>query len=93
MCNNDKRINNFNNKCSDGTHCNCRRELKRYYENKDKISNQQKLYYEKSREKIMLQIQNKKYIQFKDLVRSFVELDDRLKLMDEKFAINDSGNN
>ena len=62
MCNFEKHINNFYNKCSDGTDCNRTRELKRYYENKDKISNQQKLYYEKSRDKIMLQIQNKNYI-------------------------------
>ena len=39
QCKIDKHINNFYKKY---TECKCRRGLKRYYENKDEISNQQK---------------------------------------------------
>ena len=50
MCNKEKDINNFYKKYSEGRDCNRTRRLKRYYENKEKISNQQKTYYEKNRE-------------------------------------------
>ena len=46
ICNIEKDINNFYRNDSESTECNCARVLKRYYENKDKISNQQKIYYE-----------------------------------------------
>ena len=45
ICNNEKDINNFYKKYSECIDCNRARGLKRYYENKDKISNQQKVYY------------------------------------------------
>ena len=51
MCNMEKNINNFYKRYSKCKDCNRTRGLKRYYENKVKISNQQKLYYEKNREK------------------------------------------
>ena len=47
MCNTEKHINNFYKKYSECRDCNRARGLKRYNENKDKISNQQKIYYEK----------------------------------------------
>ena len=50
-CNIEKDINNFYKKYSRCIDCNGKRGLKRYYENKDKISNQQKIYNEKNREK------------------------------------------
>ena len=81
---------NIQNACRD---CNRARGLKRYYENKDKISNQQKIYYEKNRDRILLQKQNNRSIQFRDLVVSYVELENRLKLTEEKLKnllINDS---
>ena len=93
MCNIEKYINNFykkNSKCRD---CNRIRGRKRYYENKDKISNQQKIYYEKNRDRILLQKQNNRSIQFRDLVISYVELENRLKATEEKLknlSINDS---
>ena len=49
MCNIEKHINNFCEKYSECRDCNRTIGLKRYYENKDKISNQQKVYYEKNR--------------------------------------------
>ena len=79
ICNIEKDINNFYKKYTECIDCNRARGLKRYYENKDKISNQQKVYYEKNREKILLQKQNNRSIQFRDLVISYVELENRLK--------------
>ena len=46
----------------------------------------------KKREKL-LQKQSNSYINFKELVRSYVDLENRLKAMDEKFTKNDSKNN
>ena len=43
-----------------------------------------KIYFEKKREKIFLQKQNNRSIQFRDLVISFVELENRLKSLQEK---------
>ena len=51
----EKHINNFYKKFSDCKDCNRTKWLKRYYENKDKISNQQNIYYEKIRDKNILQ--------------------------------------
>ena len=45
---------------------------------------QQKLYYEKNRERILLQKQNNRSIQFRDLVISYIELENRLKTLEEK---------
>ena len=84
MCNIEKHFKNFYKKNTECIDCNRARGLKRYYENKDKISNQQKVYYEKSREKILLQKQNNRRIQFRDLVISYVELENRLKATEEK---------
>ena len=51
MYNIEKHINSFYRKYSECRDCNRARTLNRYYENKDKISNQQQTYYEKNREK------------------------------------------
>ena len=90
MCNIEKQINNFYTKFSECRDCNRARVLKRYYKNKDKISNQQKIYYEKNREKILLQKQNNRSIQIRDLVIFYVELKNKLKVLEEKLKINDS---
>ena len=93
MCKIEKHINNFYKKYSECRDCNRARGLKRYYENKDKISNQQKIYYEKNRDRILLQKQNNRSIHFRDLVISYVELENRLKATEEKLknlSINDS---
>ena len=49
VCNIEKSIDNFYNKYRECKQCNIRRNMNRYYENKDKLSNQRKLYYEKNR--------------------------------------------
>ena len=90
VCNIEKDINKVYKKYSGCIDCNRRRGLKRYYENKDKISNQQKIYYEKNREKVLLQKQNNRGVQFRDLVISYVELEHRLKALKEKLEINDT---
>ena len=93
ICNIEKDINNFYKKYSESRDCNRTRGLKRYYENKEKISTQQKIYYQKNREKILLQKQNNRGLQFRDLVIYYVELENRLKAMEEKIknlSINDS---
>ena len=84
ICNTDKDSNNFYKRYTECKDCNRTRGLKHYYDNKDKISSQQKIYYEKNREKILLQKQNNRSIQFRDLVISYVELENRLKIMEEK---------
>ena len=84
MCNIEKHTNNFYKKYTECIDCNRARGLRRYYKNKDEISNQQKVYYEKNREKILLQKQNNRCIQFRDLVISYVELENRLKATEEK---------
>ena len=45
----EKHNNNVYKKYSEIRDCNRGRGLKRYYENKDKISNQQKIFYEKKK--------------------------------------------
>ena len=87
QCNIEKHINNFYKKYSECIDCNRARGLKRYYENKDKISNQQKAYYENNRERILLQKQNNRSIQFRDLVVSYVELENRIKSLEEKLNV------
>ena len=84
ICNIEKHINNFYKKYPECIDCNRARGLKRYYENKDRISNQQKIYYEKNREKILLQKQNNRSIQIRDLIVSYIELENRLKALEEK---------
>ena len=57
VCNIEKSIDNFYNKYRDCKQCNIKRSIRRYYGNRDKISMQQKIYYEKIRDKL-LQKQN-----------------------------------
>ena len=87
ICNIEKNINNFYKRYTKCIDCNRARGLKRYYENKDKISNQQKIHYEKNTEKILLQKGNNRSIQFRDLVISYIELENRLKALEEKILI------
>ena len=77
ICNIEKDINNFYKKYSECIDCNRTRGLKRYYENKDNKSNQQKIYYEK----IIT------CIQFRDLVIYYIELGNRLKALEEKLLL------
>ena len=92
ICNTKKSFDKFHNEYRDCKQCNNKRSLKRYHENKGKKRNQQKIYYEKNREK-NLPKQNIRYTKFKEILRFYVELEYRLEIMEEKFTINDSENN
>ena len=65
VCNAEKSIDDFYNKYRECKQCKIQRNMKRYYENKDKLSNQRKLYYEKNRcvllAKSKLKQQNRKF--------------------------------
>ena len=65
VCNIGKSIDNFCNKYRECKQCNIKRSMKRYFENKDKILNQRKLYYEKNRDVLLakseLNQQNRNY--------------------------------
>ena len=87
-CDIEKWSEDFYNKHTECKICNSNRSLKRYFKNEDKISNQKKLYYEKDREKI-LRRQNNRYKNFKELLRSYAELEKRLKTMEEDFKMKD----
>ena len=69
MCKIEKDINYFHKRHTKCKGCNRTRRLKGYYDNKDEISFQQKLiFYERNRDRKLLQIQNDRCIQFKDLI-------------------------
>ena len=93
VCNNEKHISNFYKKYSECKDCNIKRGVKRYYDNKDKTSIQQKIFFEKNRDKI-LQKQNdyryKRNTDFKEIHRSYVEVQNKLKASEEKVKINDT---
>ena len=83
----EKHINSFYKKYSECKACNIKRGVKRYHNNKDKISNQQKIYYEKNRDKLLQKqndYRNKRNTEFKDLVKSYTELQNKLKTLEEK---------
>ena len=87
VCKIEKHINNFYKKYSECKVCNIKRGVKRYHNNKDKISNQQKIYYEKNRDRLLQKqndYRNKRNTEFKDLVKSYAELQIKLKSLEEK---------
>ena len=78
QCNIEKHINNFYKKYSECKDCNIKRGVKRYYDNKDKISMQQKIYYEKIeinfyRNKMINDYSKKGSTDYNELQRSYVE--------------------
>ena len=86
MCNIEKHINNFYKKHSECKACNIKRGAKRYYNTKDKISNQQKIYYEKNRDKLLQKLndyRNKRNTEFKELVRSYAGLQNKVKALEK----------
>ena len=79
MCGLEKYINSFYKKNSEYKDCNRARGLERYYDNKIEKSNQQELYYEKDTKEELLQEKNNRCKQIKELVISYVELENKLK--------------
>ena len=78
VCNTEKSFDIFYNKYRECKQFNIKRSLKRYYENNDKISSQRKIHCEKNRDKL-LQKQNNRYLNFKELQRPYVKLQNRKK--------------
>ena len=80
VCNIEKSIDSSYNKYREGKPCNIIRSTRRYYENKDKISNQHEIYYEKNRDillaksKIYQQNRKSHTQQIKDLNNKIEEL-------------------
>ena len=71
-------------KCKD---CNIKRGVKSYYDKKDEISIQQKIYYEKDTDKLLQKQndhRNKRNTEFKELLKSYVELQNKFKALEEK---------
>ena len=88
-CNIEKNIEGFYNKYTYCKSCKSCRSLKRYYENKDNLSSQRKLYYERKRNKL-IQKQKSRYTNYKELHRSYIEIQDKYKKLEENFKLNDS---
>ena len=87
VCKIEKHISNFYKKYSECKACNIKRGVERYYNNKDKISKQQKIYYERNRDKLLEKQNNyrmRRNTEFKDLVKSYAELQNKLKALEEK---------
>ena len=53
VCNIEISFDNFCNKYRECKQCIIKRSMKGYYENKDKLSNQRKLYFEKNRDMLL----------------------------------------
>ena len=90
VCNIEKSIDNYYNKYRECKQCNIKRSMKRSNENKDKLSNQRKLYYEKNREMLLAKSriyqQNRiSYTQqIKDLKNKIEELTQTLEMLNLK---------
>ena len=67
QCKTEKHINSSYNKYTERKECTCKRGLKHFYENKDKISKQQKTYCAQKRNKL-IQKQNNRYINLNELL-------------------------
>ena len=87
VCNIERSIDNYYNKYRECKQCNIKRSMKRYNENKEKISNQQKLYYEKNKDILLArskiyQQKRKPYTQqIKDLNDKIAELTQTIELL------------
>ena len=82
QCNIEKHMNNFYKKYSECKDCNIKRGVKHYFDNKDKLSMQQKLYYEKNRDNFLqkhIDYRVKRSTDYRELHRSYFELKNKLK--------------
>ena len=95
VCKIEKHINKFYKKFSECKDCNIKRDVKRYFDNKDKISIQQKVTYEKNRDKLLQKqndYRNERSTEYKDLVISYAELQNKLKALEKNLLKKDSEN-
>ena len=90
VCNTEKSIDNFYNKYRECKPCNIKRSTRRCFENKNKISNQHKLYYEKNRDVLLARAkkyqQNRKSHtqQIRDLNNKTEELTQAMETLNSK---------
>ena len=82
ICNIEKQIKSCYKKYAERKNYNYARGLKCYYENKDKISNQRTIHFE--REDNLKKKQKDRYIHFEESVRTYVEIENRLKALEGK---------
>ena len=91
VCNIEKHINKFYEIHPECKVYNIKEGVKRYYDNKDKISNQQKIYHEKNRNKLLQKQndhRNKRNTDFEHLHRSYVESENKLEALKTKIENN-----
>ena len=91
VCNVEKSIDIFYNKYRECKPCNIKRSTKRYNENKDKISDQHKLYYEKNRDVLLAKSkvnQQRRNYERKVYNQQVEELNKKLKSLEEKLNKN-----
>ena len=90
VCNTEKSIDNSYNKYRECKPCNIKRSTRRYFDNKEKISNQHKLYYEKNRDillaksKIYQQNRKSHTQQIKDLINKIEKLTQAMETLFSK---------
>ena len=93
VCKIEKHLNNFYERFSECKDCNIKRGVNLYQDNKDEISIEQKIYYEKNRHNLLEEQNdhsNRRNADYKDLLRSYTDLENKLKALKEKVTINDS---
>ena len=90
VCRIEKSMDNFYNKYRECKQCNIKRSARRYYENKEKLSNQQKFYYEKNRDVLLakskINQQNRNY-ERKKYKQQVQELYQKLQDLTEAFEM------
>ena len=84
-CNTETHIREVHKKYAESEKYNIKRVSNRYYVFKDQTSNQPKIYYQKIENKTFKQ-QKPKNMHFKNLVKTGVDLDYRLKALEDKRA-------
>ena len=90
VCKTEKRIDKCYNKYRECKQCNIKRSTKRYYENKDKISNQHKIYYEKNRDNLLAKSkvnQQKRNYERKIYKQQVQELNQKLQDLTQAFEM------
>ena len=86
MCNIEKPMKNFNKKSTECEKCNSKRGLKRYYESKEKKSNQRKICYEKNKNNL-LQKKIDRYILFQRVFYNRFQFRNQIKSIGRKLKI------
>ena len=90
VCNIEKSFDNFYNKYRECKQCNIETSTRRYYENKDKISNQHKTYYEKNRDVLLAKFkknQQKRKYEIKTYEQQIKDLNKKIEDLTQAFGM------